>query len=128
MTNIFFKSAAHKERLLTVMGQIGKIYGENLDQEYTAALYLLTSDQTTWEKAQEYVSSTGIDFDAMLKEMDLSGGYGVLVSLAGNLFNAQTELSPIELIRLDDKNFTLALTALKLRRYSLRISDLKSKT
>lgn len=103
MTNIFFKSAAHKARLLTVMGQIGKIYGENLDQEYTAALYLLTSDQTTWEKAQEYVGSTDIDFDAMLKEMDLSDGYGVLVSLAGNLFNAQTELSPIELIRLDDK-------------------------
>lgn len=126
MTNIFFKSAAHKALLITAMRQIGKIYGENLDQEYTAALYLLTSDQATWEKAQEYVDSTGIDFNAMLKEMDLSGGYGVLVSLAGNLFNAQTELTPIELMRLDDKHFTLALTALKLRRYSLRISDLES--
>src|SRR5207248_10953882 len=104
---------------------IGKIYSGKLDQEYGAALYILTSTTGLWQKASGYVGRDGIDIEAMLKEADLSGGYSVLVMLAGNLFNDQTHCDAIELMRLDDSNFRLALTALQVRRASLRVEDFK---
>jgi hypothetical protein len=119
-----FKSAEHKQRLLTTMQELGKIYRGTLDEEYLSALYILTADRSTWQKASQYVSRDGIDITAMLKEVDFSGGYGVLIQLAGNLFNQRQHLDPIELLRLDEHNFRLALTAIALRRYGLRFSDL----
>ena len=41
---------------MTAMREIGKIYDGRLDQEYGAALYLLTSSAGLWQKAQGYVS------------------------------------------------------------------------
>ncbi|HLI07058.1 MAG TPA: hypothetical protein VKV40_10875 [Ktedonobacteraceae bacterium] len=54
----------------------------------------------------------------------LSGGYTVLLQLACNLFNGQMHLDPVELMRLDESNFILALTAIQIRRYSLKIDEL----
>ncbi|MFL5626339.1 MAG: hypothetical protein ACJ788_12175 [Ktedonobacteraceae bacterium] len=125
-TNIFFKSAEHKQRFLTVMQQTGKIYSGKLDPEYGAALYILTADLDIWQEVSGYVSRRGMDIEAILEEVDLSGGYSVLVMLAGNLFNSQTHLDAIELMRLDDSNFTVALTALQVRRASLPVSELAS--
>lgn len=121
---MFFKSNDHTERLLTAMHRIGKVYSGKLDQEYGAALYILTADQAIWNKTRDYVDSNGIDFEAMLKEVDFSGGYGVLVTLAWNLFNGHGHLDPIEFMRLDESNFQIALNAIIVRRYSLRAEEL----
>lgn len=125
---IFFKSARHQQRFLATMQQIGKIYGEELDPEYAAALYILTADAGTWQKAREYVSRQGIDIQVMLEEVDFSSGYIVLMKLAGNLFNNQQHLDPLEFLRLDDHNFHLALTALIVRRSCLHVDDFDSPT
>src|SRR5437868_2538238 len=113
--NIFFTSPDHKKRFLTAMLTIGKIYSGKLDQEYGAALYILTSRTSLWQKSQDYVDRDGIDFEVLLREADLSGGYSVLVMLAGNLFNDQTHCDAIELMRLDDDNFIVALNSLQVR-------------
>lgn len=123
--SISFKSAAHKIRYLEAMTQIGKIYDGKLDPEYSSALYILTADASTWHKASDYISREGIDIDAMLKEVDFSGGYSVLMLWAGNLFNGQQHVDPLELLRLDEGNFQIALAALKLRRYSIHVDDIK---
>ena len=125
MANIFFKSPAHRQRFIPAMQQIGKIYGGRLDSEYGAALYVLTADLDTWEQAQAYVDRDGIDFEALLAEGEFSGGYTALIQLAGNLFNDRTACSPVDLMRLDESNFTVALTALQVRRASLRVDDFK---
>jgi Family of unknown function (DUF6075) len=125
MTGIFYRSEAHKARFLASLQQLGKVYDGKADQEYSAALYILTSSHSTWEKASDYASRDGIDFEALLKERDFSGGYGVLIELAGNLFNGNTPTEPLELMRLDDSNFIVALNALQLRRASFSIDDLK---
>lgn len=122
--HIFFKAAEHRQRFLRVMQQIGKIYAGKLDPEYAAALYILTSDAGTWRKASEYVSRHGIDMQTMLEEVDFSSGYSVLIRLAGNLFNNQQHLDPLEFLRLDERNFCLALTSLILRRSSFSVDDL----
>src|SRR5215469_11702420 len=89
MTDIFFTSEEHKKRLIETMQGLGKIDGKKLDPEYASALYVLSSNTFTWEKAQEYVSRYGIDLSTMLEEIDLSGGESVLLQWAGNLFNSQ---------------------------------------
>lgn len=117
MAEIFFKSPEHKQRFVTTMQQIGKIYDGKLDPEYGAAVYILTADLSTWNKANSYVSCEGIDIPALLEETYFSGGYSVLIRLAGNLFNSQIHIEPIDLLRLDEGNFNVALTSLKLRRW-----------
>lgn len=128
MADIFFTSLEHKQRWLAAMRAIGKIYGGKLDPEYASALYILTADLDTWQQASRYVDRDGIDFEALLAEVHWSSGYGVLIRLAGNLFNDRTSLSPVELMRLDDTNFIVALTAFQIRRASLPIDDASRRT
>ena len=123
MKEIFFTSAAHKAGFLTAMAGLRKIYDGKLDPEYGAAIYVLTSSASTWDKASEYVDRDGIDFEGLLRDVDFSGAYSNLIRLAGNLFNGQTACSPVELYRLDERNFTVALTALRLRRTSVAVAD-----
>jgi hypothetical protein len=122
-TNIFFKSPEHKQRFLVAMQQIGKIYGGKLDPEYGAALYILTADLSTWQKAQGYVRRDGIDIPTMLEDVDFSGGYSVLIKWAGNLFNSWEHIDPIELLRLDESNFEIAISSLRIRRHSFQMDD-----
>ena len=126
-TDIFFTSPEHKQRFLTATLAIGKIYEGLLDPEYASAFYILTSGTGTWQKAQSYVDRDGIDFEALLREVDFPGAYTELIRLAGNLFNGQTACSPVELMRLDDRNFAVALTAFQIRRVSLPIVEIASK-
>jgi hypothetical protein len=123
-TSIFFKSAAHRTRFMLTMQRLGKIYENGkLDPEYAAALYVLTADSSTWNKSQEYISTNGIDIPTMLEEIDFSGGFTVLIEWAGNLFNGQQHIDPLELLRLDEENFQVALSSLLLRRGGFVASD-----
>jgi hypothetical protein len=121
--NTYWKSISHQERFLAAVPRIGKTWperGGQFDTEYAAALYILTADSNTWSKAKDYVDRNGIDFEQMLEEVDFSSGYTRLVKLAWHLFNERGQLLPIELLHLDDKNFRLALEAMKIRRYGFR--------
>lgn len=121
----YFTSPEHRQRFLTAIQQIGKVYEDRINEEYGAALYILTSSSGTWERAKSYVSSRGIQFDELLAEGYWSGGYMSLLQLAGNLFNAgYTQCSPIDLVTgLDDRNYNVALTALKIRRKAWHLGN-----
>ncbi len=131
MAPVFFKSPEHRLRWLYVLQTMGKVHAGKIDQEYGAALYVLTADLDTWQQAQMYVDRHGfdvealhgIDFPELLAKGEFSGGYTVLIQWAGNLFNGQVHIDPVELMRLDDSNFLVALTALQLRRTSLPVSE-----
>jgi hypothetical protein len=125
MKNIFH-SREHKDRFVEAIQGIGKVYDGEFDPEYGAALFLLTSSQSTWNNASAYVHRSHIDFEAMLNEVDFSGGYSVLIQLASNLFNGNTHVDPLELLHLDEKHFKLALSALLLRRYGLRKDEVEA--
>lgn len=122
---MFYKSPDHQHRLITIIEQINKHDNGRIDPEYGAALYILTADPGTWKKAQEYVSASGINFSQMLEEMDFSGGYLVLIQWAANLFNSfAAHIDPVELMRLDDTNFELAISALRVRRGGLTLKSI----
>jgi hypothetical protein len=122
MENIF-ESPAHKERFREVIQRLGKIDSQGIDPEYGAALYVLTASSGTWERAESYVASNGIDFDGMLGP-HWSGGYVVLLKWVAGLFNGSVKIDPSDLMRLDEHNFEMALAALKIRRYGLRVDAL----
>lgn len=121
--SISFKTPAHKIRFVAALQSIGKVYEGRYDPEYAAAIFILSADTSTWNKAQGYVAREGIDIETMLKEVDFSGGYSVLMQLAGNLFNDQISINPVELMRLDDSNFKIAIDAIKLRRYGMSAGE-----
>lgn len=122
---IYYKSPSHKTRLLDAMQALGKVDGGVLDPEYASALYILTADAGIWNRARGYISNRGIAIEEMLKREDFSGGYEVLVKLAGNLFNGNEHIDPLEFLRLDESNFLLALSAIMIRRHGLRLEDLR---
>lgn len=120
-----FKSTEHKDRFLKIMQDLGKVWLEDnnkLDPEYGALLYVLTAHLGTWEKSRGYVKRHGIDIEGLLQEVDFSGGDTVLIQWAANLFNNQQHIDPVQLMRLDESNYRIALTALTLRRYSFRLA------
>ncbi len=126
MSKIYFRHPEHMRRFLSAMQRYGKVdQGGQLDPEYGAALYVLSSSASTWEKAAGYIERTGIDFELLFKEVDFSGAYCVLIELASNLFNGGTPVAPVELMRLDATNFALALMALQLRRNGANINDIQ---
>jgi hypothetical protein len=115
----YFTSKEHQARFLATMHEIHKIDNGKLDPEYAAAVYILTSRAGTWERAQPYVSSGGIEFEELLSEVDWSGGYSSLLNLAANLFNDRYPCNPCDVVtRLDHENFTIALNAMQIRRVS----------
>lgn len=119
MSEIFFTSQTHKSQFIAAMHRIGKIDAGKYDPEYGSAVYILTADPLTWEGAERFVTARGIDFEEMLSTLHFSGAYMVLIQLAGNLFNGRVHVDPVELMRLDDTNFKVALTALQVRRERL---------
>jgi hypothetical protein len=122
---MFFKNPAHKALFTNTMRHLEKIDDDGkMDPEYAAACYILASDYATWKRVQSYVSRYGIDFPGLLKEVDLSHGHQVLVELAGNLFNEQTPVSPVEFVILDARNFEVALQAQWIRYCAPRIEQL----
>ena len=129
MTDIFFKSEAHKARFLAAVQQAGKVFNGKPDTEYAAAYYILTADTGTWQKASGYIDREGMHFEELLKEVDFSHGYAVLVQLAANLFNEYSEagkqVKPVDLMILDEENFRVALTALEIRYSSRPIDDFR---
>lgn len=125
--NIFFTSAEHRTRWLSAILSLGRVFGGKLDQEYGAALYVLTSSVATWEKAEPYIDREGIDFEGLLAEVDFSGGYRPLIRLAWHLFNSGAAISPLDLYSLDESNFEVAMCAIRIRRVPLPIDDLASK-
>jgi hypothetical protein len=122
---ISFTSDHHRKRFLQAVQQLDKVDEGKIDREYGAAIYLLSAENQIWQGVQYYLSRTGIKFAAMLDELPLSSGEAVLLQIAGNLFNDSLSVNPIELLRLDERNFNLALSAIKMRRYGLYLKDLQ---
>ena len=127
---ISFPNQQHLDRFIKAVQSIGKIYdGDKIDFEYGAALYILSGDEYLLENASKYMSRHGIRFDQLLKNVHLSGGYTVLVEFAANLFGHDIHVDPIELMRLDENNFNIALMAIQFRYWggihAIRLSDLE---
>lgn len=119
---ITFKGKGHQARFLAAVQTIGKVYEGQIDPEYGAALFVLTSTLHTWQQAHDYVTCHGIRFDEIVDACHWSEGYRVLLRWAANLFNPDADhCDPVELMRLDEGNFAIAVSALHIRRGGLSI-------
>jgi hypothetical protein len=127
---IFFASEGHRERfrqaIKRMKGRATWSEGQRLDQEYSAAFYLLTASDVIWQKAQVFFTPVGIDFAKMIRGAHLSTTEITMIRLAGNLFGQPIKANPLDLIDLDDRNFAVALQALQLRRRGASLSDIEA--
>lgn len=110
---IFFKSPEHEQRFMEAVQ--GHIHDGELDPYYGSALYILTASHHGWSSVKGWVSDDVIDFEDMLKHVDLTGGTDVLYHLARNLFNGGEFRGPAEFKRLDDGNYRVAMQAINIR-------------
>lgn len=119
---VAFASDEHKEHFANVIDSLHKVNADRrVDPEYGAAIFILTSTHMSlWEMARNHIRGEKIDFTAMMNQ-PLSSGEVIMLKLASHLFNEQTHIDPVELVRLDEQNFQLALSAIRLRRYGMHL-------
>jgi hypothetical protein len=85
--------------------------------EYLSALYILSGNPSLYEKTHSYFSNDGFKIVKLLEEVDLSSGEYILISLASNLFNGNTKVTPLDLVGMTgDLNFQIAIKAIQGRR------------
>jgi hypothetical protein len=123
---IYFRAESHRERFLRAIESTPRMVydGDKLDQEYSAAFYILCAHAETWEKAESFITPNGIHFADLLQQTHFSTGDRALVELAGNLFGQDIRSNPVDLMVLDPKNFSVALQALHMRKYPIRLSQI----
>lgn len=123
---IFFRSAGHKKRFVEAIERIGKVEPDGkADPWYGSAIYILTSDAITWSDVEPYISRSGIKFDDILENIHFSSGYLTLMGVAQNLFRDDGQVDLSRFSNLDEGNFKLVIDAIKIRRYSLYLGDLR---
>lgn len=124
--DIFFRGPAHKQRLVEAIERLEKVERNGkADPWYAAALYILSADGGTWTAVQPFIRSSGIRFDEISEKLHLSSGEITLIDVASNLFRDEGQIDLSRFTNLDERNFKLAIDAIKIRRYSLMIEELK---
>jgi len=127
----YFYDEIHKNSALKVIRDKRLIHPDGqVDCYYLPALFILLSTKNSlYKKTKNYITEDGIDFITMMEKQDFSSGEAKLVKLAANLFNGSMEVTPQELINsLDDKNYDLAMQAIRFRRYGCHIENLLDRT
>mgnify|MGYP001016454734 FL=1 len=127
----YFYDEIHKNSVLKVIRDKRLIHPDGqVDCYYLPALFILLSTKNSlYKKTKNYITEDGIDFITMMEKQDFSSGEAKLVKLAANLFNGSMEVTPQELINsLDDKNYDLAMQAIRFRRYGCHIENLLDRT
>jgi len=117
----------HKNNVMKVIRDKRLVYPDGqVDCYYLPALFILLSTKNNlYKKTRNYITADGIDFETMMEKQDFSSGEAKLVRLAANLYNGFMEVTPQELINtLDDKNYDLAMQAIRFRRYGCHIENL----
>ena len=123
----YFMDETHKNNVMKVIRDKRLVYLDGqVDCYYLPALFILLSTKNNlYQKTRNYITTDGIDFEAMMEKQDFSSGEAKLVRLAANLYNGFMEVTPQELINtLDDRNYDLAMQAIRFRRYGYHIENL----
>ena len=122
-----FVDETHKNNVMKVIRDKRLVYPDGqVDCYYLPALFILLSTKNNlYQKIRNYITADGIGFEAMMEKQDFSSGEAKLVRLAANLYNGFMEVTPQELINtLDDRNYDLAMRAIRFRRYGCHIENL----
>jgi len=123
----YFLDETHKNNVMKVIRDKRLVYPDGqVDCYYLPALFILLSTKNNfYKKTRNYINADGIDFETMMEKQDFSSGEAKLVRLAANLYNGSMEVTPQELINtLDDRNYDLAMQAIRFRRYGCHIENL----
>lgn len=132
---VYFRSEKHKERFVSAVQEIDRIHeGDHIYGEYACALYALTSHLDIWDQASQYISRDGIKFPKLIQEEHFSSTRLELIKLATNLFNERMPFEDgtiiprpdmYQIICLEESMFKVAVEAIRIRYYGLKLNDLE---
>lgn len=115
-----FLDKEHEEYFAIFRSEMNEKYQNN--KEYLSVVYIMSGNLELHMKIRKHFDpKKGVFFsDRMFELEDLSSGAYVLAKLAVNLFNNNEVANPLDMISsLDDRNFMLALNAMKVRRFGI---------
>lgn len=113
---IYFVDDEHESNFKELCASVKSMKG---DKEYRAAGYILALPEL-YPKARRYFSDAGFRWIDLLKKVDLSSGYRIMVNLAVDLFGGETDRPMFNageaIAVLDTKLYQAALAAIQVRR------------
>lgn len=112
-----FIDNAHRDRYLFALKELGI---SEPSADWRPLIFLLTGAPELLAKARKYLDPRHdmYHWDTMFEEQDFGSGFRVLARLSVELFSGEGDLKVPDLWwRLDDRNFDLALRAIRARRY-----------
>lgn len=116
MHELSFNDQAHREEFNRLVAQYGRI----TDKEYTAAFYILASDEELRRKGARFITDSGIEWSRIDRQA-WSHGYKLLVDLAKHLFRSSGKIELVQgLMTWDAERYNLAIEAIQIRKWGLR--------
>lgn len=122
----YFLDETHKNSVLKVINDKRLVYPDGqADSYYLPTLFILLSTKNNfYKKTGNYIGADGIDFESMMEDQDFSSGEAKLVRLAANLYDDSMEVTPQELVNVDDRKHDMVMQAIHFRRHGCHIENL----
>lgn len=121
-----FRDSEHAERWEAAIKASGAVRSDGtVTGDLGASLFILTGLPSVYSRAEQHIHHGWIDFEAILR-MPLSTGEGILVSLAGNLYNGGffDGYTPEDIVSHCDSDMVeLAAEAIRLRKRKVFYSE-----
>lgn len=123
---MIFRDSSHAERWEAIIKASGAVKSNGtVNGDLGASLFILTGLASVYDRAEQHIHYGWIDFEAILR-MPLSTGEGILVSLAGNLYNGGffDGYTPEDIVSHCDSDMVeLAVEAIRLRKQKVFYSE-----
>lgn len=124
---MIFANDGHAQRWAAAIQTAGAVRSDDtVNADFGASLYILTGLPSVYNRVQQHIHPSYIDFEPMF-HMGLSTGESVLVALAGNLYNGAffDHYTPQDIVGYcDTDGVALAAQALILRKRRLDINTI----
>jgi hypothetical protein len=109
---VYFVNYEHEHNFNDLSTRVRKM---KADKEYRAAGYILALPELH-KKSVKYFSNNGFKSSPLIKDVDLSRGYRLMVTLARDLFNGKGFSLGRGIDVFDDKLYKVMLQAIAIRR------------
>lgn len=115
---MIYKDDEHSSRFLEQLNQLYE--HQQKDVYYQSAIYIMTSEEKLFKKVSAYFDiDGGFQAEEMFAREDFSHAELVLAKLTGHLFNNNYQVTPLDLIELDEENYQIAMSAIYIRKYGV---------
>ena len=113
---MIYNNEEHMNLFLTLKGSI-----EYKQEIFLPVLYIMTSSKALYKKMHKYIYFNGsFRVEEMFANEQFSGSELLLAKLTSHLFNDTYQVTPLDLIGLDEEDYQIAMSAIYIRKYGVK--------